>query len=57
MCDTIEECWDHDAEARLTASCVIERVSHHIRYPKTELYIEANNDTSLKDSLDSTEKS
>ncbi|KAG5888362.1 hypothetical protein JTB14_020762 [Gonioctena quinquepunctata] len=26
MCDTMEECWDHDAEARLSASCVMERV-------------------------------
>ncbi|EEC01733.1 activin receptor type II, putative, partial [Ixodes scapularis] len=25
--DTIEECWDHDAEARLSASCVEERIS------------------------------
>ncbi|XP_022253371.1 activin receptor type-2B-like isoform X2 [Limulus polyphemus] len=27
LCSTIEECWDHDAEARLSASCVQERVS------------------------------
>ncbi|XP_015120962.1 activin receptor type-2A [Diachasma alloeum] len=27
LCDTIEECWDHDAEARLSASCVTERIS------------------------------
>jgi len=27
LCDTIEECWDHDAEARLSASCVQERIS------------------------------
>jgi len=26
LCDTIEECWDQDAEARLSASCVVERV-------------------------------
>jgi hypothetical protein len=26
LCDTVEECWDHDAEARLSASCVVERV-------------------------------
>ncbi|KAL3219283.1 hypothetical protein MRX96_030567 [Rhipicephalus microplus] len=25
--DTIEECWDHDAEARLSANCVEERIS------------------------------
>jgi hypothetical protein len=27
LCDTMEECWDHDAEARLSASCVVERVA------------------------------
>lgn len=27
LCVTIEECWDHDAEARLSAGCVEERVS------------------------------
>ncbi|XP_035216872.1 activin receptor type-2A-like [Stegodyphus dumicola] len=27
LCDTIEECWDQDAEARLSASCVQERLS------------------------------
>ncbi|XP_044261805.1 activin receptor type-2A isoform X2 [Tribolium madens] len=32
MCDTIEECWDHDAEARLSASCVMERVMLQKRY-------------------------
>ena len=26
LCDTIDECWDHDTEARLSASCVMERV-------------------------------
>jgi hypothetical protein len=26
FCDTIEECWDHDAEARLSAGCVEERL-------------------------------
>ncbi|GJQ73446.1 put [Trypoxylus dichotomus] len=26
LCDTMEECWDHDAEARLSAPCVMERV-------------------------------
>ena len=25
VCGTIEECWDHDPEARLTAQCVAER--------------------------------
>lgn len=27
LSDTMEECWDHDAEARLSASCVLERVT------------------------------
>lgn len=52
MCDTMEECWDHDAEARLTASCVIERISQHTRYTKTELLIETNTDTPTKDSVE-----
>ncbi|XP_034041749.1 activin receptor type-2A [Thalassophryne amazonica] len=26
LCETIEECWDHEAEARLSAGCVDERV-------------------------------
>ncbi|XP_051841789.1 activin receptor type-2A isoform X1 [Antechinus flavipes] len=26
LCETIEECWDHDAEARLSAGCVGERI-------------------------------
>ncbi|KAF5889816.1 activin receptor type-2B-like, partial [Clarias magur] len=26
MCETVEECWDHDAEARLSAGCVEERI-------------------------------
>ena len=25
LCETIEECWDHVAEARLSAGCVGER--------------------------------
>ncbi|KAJ3609622.1 hypothetical protein NHX12_024141 [Muraenolepis orangiensis] len=25
VCATIDECWDHDPEARLTAHCVAER--------------------------------
>jgi len=28
LCETIEECWDHDAEARLSSSCVVERLQH-----------------------------
>lgn len=53
MCDTIEECWDNDAEARLTASCVVERISQNARYTKVELLIENNTDASIKGSIDS----
>ncbi|XP_021164719.2 activin receptor type-2A isoform X1 [Fundulus heteroclitus] len=28
LCETIEELWDHEAEARLSAGCVEERVAH-----------------------------
>ncbi|KAF4518000.1 hypothetical protein B566_EDAN012756 [Ephemera danica] len=31
LCETMEECWDHDAEARLSASCVMERVAQQSR--------------------------
>ncbi|XP_068604402.1 activin receptor type-2B-like [Brachionichthys hirsutus] len=27
VCETAEECWDHDAEARLSAGCVEERIA------------------------------
>uniref|UniRef100_UPI0035902707 activin receptor type-2A n=1 Tax=Myxine glutinosa TaxID=7769 RepID=UPI0035902707 len=27
LCETVEECWDHDAEARLSSGCVAERVT------------------------------
>ncbi|GAB0092423.1 Serine/threonine-protein kinase receptor [Sergentomyia squamirostris] len=45
MCDTMEECWDHDAEARLSSSCVMERVSQHTKYQTTQLLIESNTDS------------
>lgn len=32
LSDTMEECWDHDAEARLSASCVMERISLQSRF-------------------------
>ncbi|KAJ8984861.1 hypothetical protein NQ317_002700, partial [Molorchus minor] len=35
MCDTMEECWDHDAEARLSASCVMERVMLQNKYQQS----------------------
>lgn len=48
LCDTMEECWDHDAEARLSSSCVMERVSQHGRYQAhTPLLIETNTTNDL----------
>lgn len=48
ICDTMEECWDHDAEARLSSSCVMERVSQHSRYQAmTPLLIETNTTNDL----------
>ncbi|XP_056155235.1 activin receptor type-2B-like [Lampris incognitus] len=35
MCETVEECWDHDAEARLSAGCVEERISQIRRLVST----------------------
>ncbi|CAG9859553.1 unnamed protein product [Phyllotreta striolata] len=37
LCDTIEECWDHDAEARLSASCVMERINSQSKYQQQML--------------------
>ncbi|XP_065213377.1 activin receptor type-2B-like [Planococcus citri] len=31
ICETIEECWDAESEARITASCVAERFHSHLR--------------------------
>ncbi|XP_062236108.1 activin receptor type-2B-like [Platichthys flesus] len=35
VCETVDECWDHDAEARLSASCVEERISQVRRLSAT----------------------
>ena len=35
ICETVEECWDHDAEARLSAGCVEERISQIRRLTAT----------------------
>ncbi|GFU43803.1 activin receptor type-2B [Nephila pilipes] len=41
LCDTIEECWDQDAEARLSASCIQERLAFLYKtqppYPETQM--------------------
>lgn len=44
----MEECWDHDAEARLSSSCVMERLAQYRRYPQTHLLIETNTNTTEK---------
>lgn len=49
ICDTMEECWDHDAEARLSSSCVMERFTQFNKYPQMPLLIETNSDTTIKD--------
>lgn len=49
MCDTMEDCWDHDPEARLTASCMIERISTILQNSKTDLIIESNIETPKKE--------
>ncbi|XP_054280193.1 activin receptor type-2A [Macrosteles quadrilineatus] len=38
LCDTMEECWDHDAEARLSASCVMERIACQSRLLQPSLH-------------------
>lgn len=35
ICESVEECWDHDAEARLSAGCVEERISQIRRLTAT----------------------
>ncbi|XP_030375913.1 activin receptor type-2B [Scaptodrosophila lebanonensis] len=52
FCDTMEECWDHDAEARLSSSCVMERFSQMNKYPTTQLLIK--NHTNINDAKEST---
>ncbi|KAK7601223.1 hypothetical protein V9T40_008664 [Parthenolecanium corni] len=46
LCNTIEELWDHDAEARVSACCVMERISFQCQSipflsPSTPLMYEA----------------
>lgn len=42
ICDTMEECWDHDAEARLSASCVVERIAQHTQASPRPLVVRTN---------------
>ncbi|KAH8340766.1 hypothetical protein KR059_006628, partial [Drosophila kikkawai] len=52
FCDTMEECWDHDAEARLSSSCVMERFAQLNKYPSAQLLIK--NITNIDDAKEST---
>lgn len=45
----MEECWDHDAEARLSASCVMERVMMLRRYQNSSQGIRIENDSPIKE--------
>lgn len=47
MCDTMEECWDHDAEARLSASCVMERVMLQAKYQHRTMGLRIENETPI----------
>ncbi|XP_050087772.1 activin receptor type-2A [Anopheles aquasalis] len=42
ICETMEDCWDHDAEARLSSSCVLERLSQYTRFPAARQFFVAN---------------
>lgn len=44
LCDTMDECWDHDAEARLSASCVMQRIASRAKLNLQPLLI---NDTNV----------
>ncbi|XP_040563519.1 activin receptor type-2B [Lepeophtheirus salmonis] len=46
LCDTIEECWDHDAEARLSSSCVTERIKTTQSYSMQNSCLENDMDSS-----------
>ncbi|ALC45439.1 put [Drosophila busckii] len=52
FCDTMEECWDHDAEARLSSSCVMERFAQINKYPTSQLLIK--NHTNIDDAKETT---
>ncbi len=52
ICDTIEECWDHDAEARLSSSCIMERVSQHTKYQLNHVDTTTTNNILNKNNTD-----
>ncbi len=49
FCKTIEECWDHDTESRISAACVIERAKE---MSHAEVDIDSNPDSGHGSSVD-----
>lgn len=47
ICETMEDCWDHDAEARLSSSCVLERLSQYARFPTRQYFVATNTTNEL----------
>lgn len=47
ICDTMEECWDHDAEARLSASCVMERAMQLSKFQPNSISWRIENDKNM----------
>lgn len=45
IADTLEECWDVDPEARLSASCVLERVVAIVTQSSTAESVASDNDS------------
>ncbi|XP_022256722.1 activin receptor type-2A-like [Limulus polyphemus] len=56
LCSTIEECWDHDAEARLSASCVQERITLLYKSVALDMGSEFLTTTDLKNPTTTSEK-
>lgn len=52
--ETVEECWDHDPEARLSAGCVEERLSQLSQQSSTSVVpsvvVTSNQETPPKES-------
>uniref|UniRef100_A0A669B1F0 Serine/threonine-protein kinase receptor n=1 Tax=Oreochromis niloticus TaxID=8128 RepID=A0A669B1F0_ORENI len=51
ICESVEECWDHDAEARLSAGCVEERIAQIRRLTATIAPPTSENNTLLGSSV------
>lgn len=53
VCGTIDECWDHDPEARLTAQCVAERFND-MEHPD-KLSVRSNSEEKIPQDVSATE--